>query len=306
LTSIRQLEAFRAVMLAGSVTRAAELVRLTQPTVSKLIAQLERAMDLKLFERSRGRLIPTPEAEALLHQIDKVFAAVDEVGRNARQLAQGRSGHIRITAIPALGLEFLPRAVASFLEARPDMRVTLNIRASRYVAEWVATQQADLGFVSGTIAAPGTVSEIFQEVSGVCVLPRGHALARKRAIKPADLANERFVSLGRDTAFRYLLDRTFAEASVSRRIIIETNYSASACALVAAGAGVTIVDPISALDRFELGGVVLRPFYPEVKFEASILTPFQASRSLLAQEFLTHLSKLQRDANDRLRKAVGT
>jgi DNA-binding transcriptional LysR family regulator len=292
-------------MVSGSVTGAGELLRLTQPTISKLIAQLERATDLKLFERSRGRLIPTPEAEALLHQVEKVFSAVEEVRRNTRQIARGRSGHLRIVAIPPLALRFLPGAIASFLKDNPDVRVTLNVRGTSYISEWIASEQADLGFVSGAPTLPGIVAEPFHTGCAICVLPTGHPLTAKRILRPEDLAREPLVTLSRETALRTLLDHTFATAGVERRSVVETGYSSAACALVAEGVGITIVDPISALDRYEAGRVDLRPFAPKVLFETKLLYAAPGNLSLVAQGFLQHVSQMRTEAAERLAQIIG-
>src|SRR3954452_16217265 len=144
--NLRQIEAFRTVMLAGSVTAAAGLLRLTQPTISKLIAQLERQIKLKLFDRVNGRLVPRQEAHSLLQDVDKVLTALEEVGRSARHLARASTGHVRVAAHPSMGAGFLPKAVAAFIADRPDIKVTLHVRESSYVKEWVAGQTADIGF----------------------------------------------------------------------------------------------------------------------------------------------------------------
>src|ERR1700754_461630 len=129
LMNLRQIEAFRTVMLTGSVTAAAQQLGITQPTISKLIVQLERSTKLKLFDRVRGgRMVRRREAHALLRDVEKVMEALEEVGRSARHLARSYVGHIRIAAIPSLGLSFLPKAIANFIGERPQVGVTLIVR----------------------------------------------------------------------------------------------------------------------------------------------------------------------------------
>jgi len=304
MMNVRQLEAFRAVMMVGTATAAGELLRLSQPTVSKLIAQFERRSGLQLFERVKGRLVPRPEAVALFQHVDKLFAAMEEVGRNARQLANVQTGHLRLVAFAALALDFLPRAIASFVATRREVTVTLNVRASSYIAEWVAGQQADLGFVSGAPAGSGVVMEPFEPTDAVCVLPPAHPLAARDEIRAGDLEGERFISLGRDTALRHLIDSVFETAGVARRVVIETGYSATACALVASGAGVTVSDPLSALDRFDRGDVVLRRFVPHTPFAMQAVFPAATARSLLVNEFLLHLARQKRAADRRVEAAL--
>ncbi|CAJ9895348.1 LysR substrate-binding domain-containing protein [Burkholderia pseudomallei] len=284
--SVRQLEAFRAVIMTGSVTAAGDLLHLTQPTVSKLIADLEHRTGLILFDRIRRRLVPRPEAYSLFQRVDKTFAALEEVGRDARRLALGHSGHLRIVAMPAFGLGVLPRAVGAFLRERPEVTVDFNIGASTYVAEWIANRQADVGFATATPVGPGVTLTSFVTLPGLCVLPAGHPLAERTEIRPRDLDGERFVSFARDSAFRHLIDDVFRTEGVARRIVIESGSAAAACALVAAGTGVAIVDPLSALDGWRAGGVVLARFKPDIPFVVDAVFPSQVTRSVLAAQFL--------------------
>lgn len=284
--SVRQLEAFRAVILTGSVTGAADMLHLTQPTVSKLLAELEYRTGLTLFDRVRQRLVPRPEAHSLFQRVDKTFAALEEVTRDARRLAHGQSGHLRIVAMPAFGLSVLPRAVGTFLRERPDVTVDFNIRASTYVTEWVANRQADVGFATATPVSSGVTLTPFECLQGVCVLPADHRLAGQAVIRPTDLDGERFVSFGRESAFRHLIDEVFRAEGVARRIVIEVGYAAAACALVANGAGVAIVDPLSALDAWRAGGVVLAPLGADVPFVVDTVFPAGVAHSVLAEQFL--------------------
>lgn len=307
--NIRQLEAFRAVMISGSVTSAGELLRLTQSSVSKLVAQLETDMGILLFDRTRGRLVPRPEAKALFTQVDRAFGVLEETSRNARKLARGAAGHLRLVAIPAVGLELIPTSIGRFLKNRPEVTLEFNIRASTYVDEWVGSRQVDAGFATNAAIGAGITHEELARLNGVCVLPKDHPLAGRTMIGLADIAKEDFVSLGRGTAFRDMTDRAFQDAKVSRRIVIESGYSSVVCSLVAAGVGVAILDPFSALDGWRKGNVALSKFDANVPFIVNSLFPLNAPRSSLLDEFLVELSadvaRVQ-DQIDIASRAVGT
>jgi DNA-binding transcriptional LysR family regulator len=302
--NLRQIEAFRSVMRAGSVTAAADLLRLSQPTISKLIAQLERDIKLKLFDRQSGRLIPRQEAHSLLKNVDNVFHALDDVGRYAEQLARSHTGHIRIAATASLGAYFLPLAVADFMTAHPDVRITLRTGSTSYVKEWVASQQADIGFVTDSPPMIGMITERFQEIpDAVCLLPRDHNLARKKTIHPRDLLNTRVISMDRDTPFNHTIKRALTEAGVSGQMVLETNRSVTAWALVTQGVGVTVVNPFAALCCHSQGNVLLRPFLADVRFSVDIVRATGKLRSLLVEKFLDYVSKQKKIMEKRLQKA---
>ena len=302
--NLRQIEAFKTLMLAGSVTAAADVLGLSQPTISKLIAQLESETTLTLFDRLRGRLVPRPEAHALLRDVEKTLSALEEVGRNARQLARSHMGHIRIASIASLGTSLIPQAIASFVKSRPHTTATLYVRSSSYIRERISGHLADIGFVSDGPVPAGTLSICFQERPGaICILPAHHPLRKKKVLYAKDLADEPFISVGRDTAFRYQIERAFIDANVNRRMVFHTNHFAAACALVAQGAGVTIVDPFSALAHSGKG-IRLRPFAPEIPFRVNLIRPANQPAPVIVDDFLTQLAEDQLTLNSLLKDLI--
>jgi DNA-binding transcriptional LysR family regulator len=288
--NLRQMEAFKTLMLAGSVTAAAELLKLSQPTVSKLIAQIEKQTKLRLFDRTRGRLVPTREAHSLLKNVERALDALEEVGRSATQLARIHTGAVRIACIPSIGTGFMPKAIASFLKTHPKTKATLYVRTSNYVVDRVGGKLADVGLVADGVEAIGAETTCFQETPGaVCVLPPRHRLSRKEAIQARDLEGEAFITVGRDKPFRELIDRAFVDAGVKRVMVVETSHFAAAYALAAEGAGVCIVDPYTAISCFRKDEVVLRPFYPEVRFLVNLLKPAHSRVPAIVEDFVAHL-----------------
>lgn len=284
------MEAFKTLMLAGSVTAAAELLRLSQPTISKLIAQLERSTKLQLFERRKRRLVPTREAYTLLKNVEHALDAFEEVDRSAAELARAHSGSIRVACIPSIGTGFIPKAVASFRKAHPDTRVTLYVRTAKYVIEHVSGMRADIGLVSESVDQPAIEAKMFQNPFGaLCVLPTRHRLRHKKILRPEDFEGQDFISIGRDNPFRYLIDRAFVDAGITRNVIVEATHVATAAALVAEGAGITVLDPYTAVSCVRVDDVILRPFEPEIKFEVRLLFPANQPIPLIVSEFVQHL-----------------
>src|SRR5690606_24438685 len=119
--NIRQLQALRAVMENHTTTQAADALGLTQPAISGLIAGLEKSLQVKLFERAKGRLWPTPEAHQLVGEANNVLTSVSRMEQRARQLGELKSGELRIASLPGPALEFVPRILAQFLADKPDV-----------------------------------------------------------------------------------------------------------------------------------------------------------------------------------------
>ncbi|MDF1587061.1 LysR substrate-binding domain-containing protein [Marinimicrococcus flavescens] len=278
--NVRQLEAFRAVMLTGTVTAAAEMLHVSQPAVSKLIAGLEATCGYDLFVRKAGRALPTPEAQQLYCKVEQMFVGVHAIRRESDRIRDQASGQVAIAAFPALAGRALPRLLTGFLASRPDLRLSLRSMASRRVLETVGAQQADIGFSIMPCEHPGVDVEHLHRLERVCVVPRGHRLAGARSVSPEDLRGEPFVSLNVEDPDHLAIEKVFCDLGIQRRLRIETLHSETACSFVANGAGVTIIDPLTPAEHGD--AVIALPFVPPVYLNVWLLWPSHRIRSKLA------------------------
>lgn len=280
----RQVEAFRAVMMTGSMTAAAEMLRITQPAVSRLIKDLEADLSYRLFRRDGNRLIPTQEGTILFAEIDRFYVGMERVAKIAKELRDKRTGSLRIAAISSLSLSCMTDAILEFNADRPAVRVTLESLNSLSILELVAGRHFDIGFAQVGGEFPGVTVTPLPPAEAVCVLPTNLAISNKDIIEAVDLEGLPFISLGRNQPFRLKVDEIFAAAGIARREILETSLAASAVAMVASGMGVSIVDPFSAT-KFENGRYVTRPFMPRLTFDVLAITP-PHHNSRLSADFL--------------------
>lgn len=290
----RQLEAFICTMRCGSVTGAAEMLNVSQPAISQLLKGFEAACGFSLFERKHGRIYPTSEAETLFTEADRMFTGMEKIGRVAEGIKDRNWGKLTIAAFPAMASRFLPRAVTEYCNTRPDIRVTVESRRSRSLIDWVAANNVDIGIGLLSGEHPGVTSEELFRMSGVCAVPRKHHLSKLKSVHARDLVREPFISLGRDDRSRFGVDKVFDNLGITRRIQIETEQSEAACAFVAYGAGVSVVDPFSTYE-FDEREIAVLPFKPRVEFRLWALFPSSRPPSRLARDFLaTFKSSLER------------
>jgi DNA-binding transcriptional LysR family regulator len=283
----RQIETFRAVIEAGSVTGAAERLRITQPAVSKLIIELERSTRLALFERKKRRLIPTQEARLLYEETERVFLGIDRIRRYAIELREVRTGQATIACLPGLGLSLLPTIIAQMATEAPAAHLSMQVGTSSRISDWLLGQRVDLGISLLPVDHPSIEIESLVRTDAVCVLPRGHKLAARARIAPGDLQGESFISLSREDRFGQMINRILDDHGVERNAALETNLSEFACRLVTAGAGVSIVDPFTA--AWFGDEIIVRPFLPQARFEVFLLFPAFSPRSRLLESFLARL-----------------
>lgn len=288
----RQLEAFRNVMVSGSMTIAAELLKISQPAVSRLIKDLEQGLGIRLFRREGNRLIPGAEAQRLFREVDRFYQGIEQVERVAQDLKSARIGTLRVASMHTLGLSLLTEGVRRFSLNRPGVAISVDVRNSLGILELTAAHQIDIGFVQmmGT-EYPGVDVFPLPTVPAVCVLPRGHALARKKAIQITDLEGLSLISLSRNSPMRMRLEMALEEANVTCLRTVDTTLAHLACSMVAGGLGITVVDPFTA-SRQRGQAVVCRPLLPYVLCEFSIVLPAHQPRSRVLNEFIQVMKEL--------------
>jgi len=288
--NLRQIEAFRAVMLTGSVVGAARLMNVTQPGVSRTIGLMEIRLDYALFERRGRRLVPTPEAEALYREIEPLYGSIERIAQVAQDIRFQRAGALRVATLPALAQWLVPRAITRFLSSRPNVTLFVQSLPSRQIAEMVSTRQFDVGVVELPLARPAIEIEPLDPVLAVAVMPAGHRLAAQATVSLKDLDGERMVMLSQHSFVRYQMDDAFSTLGVAPNVVLETPSSSIACALVAAGAGITLVSRWTA-EPFEGPDIAVRPLREALASRYAIIFPQVTARSSLADAFAKDLQK---------------
>ncbi len=286
---IRQLEAFRAIMITGGVTSAAGMLNISQPAVSRLITNLEQTLGFPVFQRRKGRLHPTPEAEFLFAEVERVFANLDHISQISHDILHQKTGHLRIACLPGFATSLLPRVVADFLTDRPDVTVSIQTRSSARVREWIAAQQYDVG-IADEFEGHSAVEQESIIVRSVCVMAKGHRLSAREVIEPIDLEDEPMITNDRDHSFNHAVERKFEEAGVKLERRVEVRQFATACLLANRGVGASIVSAIDAAEYIDQGLVAI-PFEPQVPFNLDLLYPVYHPRPLLLREFINQFKQ---------------
>lgn len=286
--NFRQLEIFRAVMISGSASRAADLLQVTQPAISRSIGDLEQALGFLLFDRVRGRLVPTPEGQLFFRDVDASFVGLDRLRSAAARIRDFGSGSIRIASQAALGSTIVPRAIRTFRDANPQIAITLQIVSSSLVRELVANQQFDIGLAADEVDLSGVDHRIFGNFKAVCAIPPGHPLAARTVVHPQHLHGEPFIALAPEDRARERMERVFEEAGAEPHIVVETPSASTICALALQGVGIGLVNPAAA-EGFSERGLIFRRFEPEVFFKSYLLFRPDAQKAQLVKTFVGEL-----------------
>lgn len=285
----RQLQAFRAIARNGSITRAAAELNVSQPAVSRLLADFSKMVDFPLFRRESGRLIPTTEAEYLLVETTRIFESLGHLEDLRHNLKKRNAGHLRIACLPGFATSHLPKVLLEFLQDRPQVTVTIEPDRPERILEWIVGQQYDCGITDGFSSHPATKSTDVT-IRTVCILPKGHVLAKKPMITPPDLRGEKLIHSRRDSPFFQDLEKAFLAHDEPLNSWIEVRQFTTACTFVSEGHGVSIVSALDA-EQYRDRGIEIRPFEPQTTHRLSLLRPATSSASPLVLDFLRHFSE---------------
>ena len=218
----------------------------------------------------------------MLAEVERYASGMQTISTFAAELSHRRRGMLRIVALPAMAMGFLPRFVASFIAGRSLASVYLHGMPSYLVVEAVASGQAEIGFAAAPPERPGLLIEPL-ESKAMLVVPLLHRLARRRSVGAKDLAEERFIALAESSIFPS--HAAAIPAVVGSEMVVTTPLSGIACSLVAQDAGIALVDPFSAVDFIDRGLVIL-PFEPTIDIRVSILTSAHRRLSAVSKEFI--------------------
>ncbi|MBO1078067.1 LysR substrate-binding domain-containing protein [Roseomonas haemaphysalidis] len=274
----RQIEAFRAVMLRGSVSGAAQLMNLTQPAVSRLVRDMEQTLRLQLFDRQGGQVIPNAEAILLQQEVAMSFISLGRIERTAQDLRRARRGSLRVSAMAGPALSFLPPLIARFAAEHPDTFVSIHNNVGMTTLERVSLRQFDIGMAYTPGAYPGVEIEPVPGLEALCAVPAGHALAAREVVTLQDLRDQPLLSLGHASRIGVRLDALLEVAGIQAPVVAEATASEVLCSLVAEGMGIAVIDPFTGAavrqDRLR----VLR-FEPSIPYEVAMAFPAAVPRS---------------------------
>lgn len=286
--NFRQAETFVAVMKCGTVSRAAEILGITQPAVSRSVSEFERSVGFSLFARVRNRLIPTPEAQLLYKDVEAAFRGLDAARASASRIRDRGTGEIRFGSLAAAAYTIGAKAIAIFRKKHPDIRLALHVLHSRDVRDLVASGELDVGLTADLVDTIGVVSQTFINRDALCALPAGHPLADKKTITPIDLHGLPFIAYLPEDHFRQRIDAAFRAAGSEPRIVVEAPHAPASLALVAKGVGSTFASAHAAA-LFDPSQIVLKPFRPRIKVVVLLLQPSDRQKSLLVCDFVNAL-----------------
>jgi DNA-binding transcriptional LysR family regulator len=279
--SMRQLRAFLAVAGHRHFRRAAEALHLTQPAVSRLIADLEAELDVKLFDRSTREVVPTEAGRYLEQALARVLDELDGVLGHARAQADPLRGRVRIAAVPTLSAGLVPLGIARCTAGHPSLEIILRDQNQAQVLDAVRGGEVDFGLTVEPATREEFDAETILRDPFRLVCRDDHPFAARKAVPWKALEGQPLVLLDHASGSRRLIDAALAKQGVPAHVAIEVGHPHTAFRMVEAGLGVSVTPALS-LDALRPGLVVLR-LTPEIRREVTLLRRRARSLSPPAQ-----------------------
>ena len=212
---LRQIEIFHAVYNTGSISNAARLLHVSQPSVSKVLSHAEMQLGFQLFLRIKGKLVPTSEAHSLIKEVHKIYQQLNAIKNTSENLKEHTHGHIRVVCMPALGLNLLPLAIEKFHGKFPH--VTLNVQTKHYdqLIESLYEHESDLALVFTSREHPSIESTEIGTAELVYVSTEKITPGKSGRISLGDIRDDKFISISNTGPLGDLLSQRFAEEKIS-------------------------------------------------------------------------------------------
>lgn len=282
--SFRALRVFSEIMRTGSATAAGKQLSLSQPAVSRLIAQLEANVGFDLFYRDRGKLVPTADGIKLLQEVELTLASLDRFNSMVRDIAGYSAGTVRVVAPPSFAEGVLPDIISQFRERFPGVEFSIDSRSVETARSMIAMRYVDCGFVKLPADESDLTLEQIVSSGSVCVLHEDHPLAALETITPADIGDHALILLGAGRHWRAQVDAAFASFGLRPSVAIETHTHGSACALAARGNGMAILNALL-VKPYLHKPLVARPFAPPILHQYAFAVSNVSRPSRLTLEF---------------------
>jgi len=238
---LRHIRAYLALARAGSFTRAATELHMSQPTLTVQIQQLEAAVGVKLFDRSKRHVALTQAGRDLLVPLERILIDVEAIATSTEELLEHRRGLVTVAALPSVAAGLLPRAIRTLSESSPGITVRVYDGVASTVAAMVKAGQVDFGISSQTYGDRELTSHVLLMDRLCAVVATTHPLARKRSMTLHELAKHPLILMVKDSSSRQIVDLAFDREGLVSNVAYETTYGTTVAGLAQAGLGIGIL-----------------------------------------------------------------
>jgi DNA-binding transcriptional LysR family regulator len=284
----RRLQVFHAVARQLSFTKAAEQLFMTQPAVTFQVKQLEEHLNVRLFERSLGKITLTPAGELVLLYAEKILVLTEEMEIRVGELTNVVSGPILLGASTTVAEFFLPQILGEFKALYPHVQLRMTVANSDTIESKVAEHLLDIGLIESASRLPTVASTICCEDVMVMICAPKYHLAQASTVTAQQIALEPFISRESGSGTREFTDQYFQQNKLSpdsMNVVMELGSPESIKGVVSTGLGVSVLSRSTVSKELQLGHLVAVSLDPPLIRNLTVVTPLDKFRSKLLLTF---------------------
>jgi len=286
---LRHIEIFHAIYTTGSITNAAKILHVSQPSVSKVLSHAELQLGFNLFERVKGRLIPTDEAEMLFDEVDKIYQQMRSIKNTARNIKKSEFGSISLGVSPALGFDIIPDVIASFHQDFPNVTFDIQTTHNDDVMQTLLEHKCDLAVLFSPNAMPGIRSIPLAESELVIVYPKDKFPHCPNKLTLHDVCDLEFIDISDSGPLAEMLWARIMECDINFNSTVKVQTYFIAARLVARGLGVCVIDRFTAEGNLT-ENVAIASFEPALTFGINAVHLENRTNSKVIDEFIPYLT----------------
>lgn len=289
--NLRQLEVFYAIMQAGTVSGAARLLHVSQPNVTRVLAHTEQQLSFTLFERVKGRLVPTQEAKTLLPEAEKVYQQLGQFRSLTNKVKQGTQ-HLRVGAPPVLAAHLLAPTVA-LLSKEHGISFELLTANRDELCSGLLKHELDVAIAFGEETPPAIMGHVLLKENLALIAPKSAAIPAEKTVILEELISHDLPIIGLDSRdpLGLLLHQTLSARDEHYQHAITVRSYSAAAELVKHQAGFAIVDPWTTKQYRQDSAISVHALEPNMSFSVSILFAEHTPQSIATKQFITALKQ---------------
>ncbi|HJM71348.1 MAG TPA: LysR family transcriptional regulator [Gammaproteobacteria bacterium] len=279
---IRHIEVFNSIFRNGSVTTAAKLLNVSQPSVSKVLAHAEQQLGFRLFERIKMKLVPTPEAKILFKHTSMMDEVLTDINQVSERLMEFPVDRVRVSSTPSLGIEYLPNAIAEFKKQNPNVNFEISTLHYSYLRNNIKDTSLDLAIAQ---------DQTEDEEIGTINLKKGNFVSLEpKNLDPKLIRKLPFIKLSQNSPIGRKLEKYISKKRINISSSITSDNYQMAASLVNNGFGYTILDEYTA-KACRSENIQIKPLDSSLNFQITLMFLKNAPLSIPANDFIEFLTE---------------
>ena len=298
--TLQQLRILKAVATEKNFTRAAELLYLSQPSLSKQIKTLEKNLNVLLINRENNKISLTENGKVFLEYSERILALCEESCRALIDLKNGERGNLTVGASQTIGTYLMPRVLALFAQNYPQIDLKVQVNSTRMIAKSVRNREIDIAVVGGEIPdelKKNLTVENFVEDEFSLIIAKSHPFAKKKIITKEDLYHLNFITLNSNSTIRKFIDNILTQNQIETRqlkIIMQLNSIEGIKTAVSLGLGAAFISSSAIEKEIELKTIeILKIENIRITRMLSIITNSEDYKVKAFDFFYTELCRLK-------------